>query len=263
MKLVERCFLIFLAVSAALLFSGAGATLQVSAQPSQAQCPTVRVSCPDSVSGGDAITFVVHVSGGDRQVTPTFNWTVSAGTISSGQGTSVITVDMTGMPGDTNLTATVDLGGFNRSCAVAASCTTMVMKKAEARKLDEYGKIRPADENARLDNFVVELNNDPTAQGYLIAYGGRRSQAGEAKKAAARAKTYLVKKRRLNAQRLATVDGGYREESSYELWLAPSGAQPPQPTPNVDPSEVMPAKAAKRAKPTKQAKAKKPLKRKA
>jgi hypothetical protein len=257
MKVGDRRFLILLAVSAALLFSGGGTIFRASAQPSQAQCPTVRVSCPDSVSGGEAITFVVTASGGDPQVTPTFNWTVSAGSISSGQGTSVITVDMTGVPGDTNVTATVDLGGFNRSCAVASSCTTMVMKKAEARKFDEYGKIRPADENARLDNFVIELQNDPTAQGYLIAYGGRRSKAGEAKKAAARAKTYLVKKRGLTAQRLTTVDGGYREESSYELWLVPPGAQPPQPTPNVDPSEVMSAKPAKRAK------AKKPLKRKA
>jgi hypothetical protein len=257
MKVSNSRFLMMLAVSAALFFSGAGTILHASAQPSQAQCPTVRVSCPDSVSVREAITFVVNVSGGDPNVTPTFNWTVSAGAISSGQGTSVIIVDTTEVIGNATVTATVDLGGFNRSCSVAASCTTTVMKKAEARKIDEYGKIRPEDENARLDNFVIELQNDPTAQGYLIAYGGRRSKAGEAKKAAARAKTYLVKKRRLNAQRLATVDGGYREESSYELWLAPPGAQPPQPTPNVDPSEVLPAKPAKRAK------AKKPLKRKA
>jgi hypothetical protein len=257
MKLGDRRFLRLLAVSAALLFSGAGTIFHASAQPSQAQCPTVRVSCPDSVSAGDAITFVVNVSGGDPQVTPTFNWAVSAGAISSGQGTSDITVDTTQVTGDANVTATVDLGGFNRSCAVSASCTTMVKKKVEARKIDEYGKIRPADENARLDNFVVELNSDPTVQGYLIAYGGRRSLAGEARKAAARAKTYLVKTRGLNAQRLATVDGGYREEASYELWLVPPGAQPPQPTPNVDPTEVMPAKPAKRAKP------KKPLKGKA
>lgn len=146
---------------------------------------------------------------------------------------------------------------FHASANRTTMVTTMVKKQAEARKIDEYGKIRLADENARLDNFVVELKGDPTVQGYLIAYGGRRSQAGEAKKAAARAKTYLVKKRKLKAQRLTTVDGGYREEPSYELWLVPAGAQPPQPTPTVDPSEVMPAKSAKRAKTTKRAKPKK------
>jgi hypothetical protein len=188
MKLGDRCFLMALAVSTAVLFSGAGA------------------------------------------------------------------IEVTG---EANVTATADLGGFNRSYAVAASYTAMVEEQVEARKVDEYGKIKPVDENARLDNFAVELKADPTVQGYLITYGGRRSQAGEARKAAARAKTYLVKKRRLNAKRLATVDGGYREEASVELWLVPPGAQPPQATPNVDPSEVMPAKSAKRAK------AKKPPKRKA
>jgi hypothetical protein len=179
MKLGDRCFLVVLAVSTAVLFSGAGAIEVI---------------------------------------------------------------------GEANVTATADLGGFNRFYAVAASYTTMVKEQVEARKIDEYGKIRPADENARLDNFAVELNADPTVQGYLIAYGGRRSQSGEARKAAARAKTYLVKKRLLKAQRLATVDGGYREEASVELWLVPSGAQAPQATPNVDPSEVMPAKPAKRVK---------------
>jgi hypothetical protein len=145
--------------------------------------------------------------------------------------------------------ATADLGELNRF--YATSYTTMAKEQVEARKIDEYGKIRPADENARLNNFAIELNADPKVQGYLIAYGGRRSQAGEARKAAARAKTYLIKKRRFKAQRLTTVDGGYREEASVELWLVPPGAQPPQATPNLDSSEVMPAKPAKRTKPKK------------
>lgn len=159
--------------------------------------------------------------------------------------------------GEANVMTTADLGGFNRPYAVAASYTALVKEQVEARKFDEYGKIRAADENARLDNFAIEIKADPTVQGYLIVYGGRRSKAGEAKKAAARAKTYLVKKRRLNAKQLVTVDGGYREEAATELWFVPSGAQPPQATPTLDPSEVMPAKPAKRAK------SKKPLKRKA
>lgn len=85
---------------------------------------------------------------------------------------------------------------------------TVAKEQAGARKIDEYGKIAPADENARLDNFAIALSTDAKVQGYLIAYGGRRSQTGDAKKAAARAKTYLVKKRQFQAERLVTVDGG-------------------------------------------------------
>lgn len=249
MNLGNRRFFTLAAISAALLFPDAGTCRRASAQPLPAQCPTLRVTCPDSVSAGEALSFTVNVSGGDPQVTPTFNWSISAGTISSGQGTSTITVDTAGVAGDSTVTATVDIGGFDRSCAVASSCTTAVNKKAEARKIDEFGQLKRKDGQARLDNFALELGGDPTARGYLIAYGGRRSRAGEAKKAAAQARNYLIKTRRVAPQRVVAVDGGYREEPLMELWIAPAGGQAPEATPSLDPAELMPAKPAKSAKP--------------
>ncbi len=45
----------------------------------------------------------------------TYNWSVSAGTITSGQGTSTITVDTTGLGGQ-SVTATVSIGGADPSC---------------------------------------------------------------------------------------------------------------------------------------------------
>ena len=53
-------------------------------------CPTISVSCPADVDLGAPITFTAS-GAGDMNVT--YNWSVSAGTISSGQGTSSITVD--------------------------------------------------------------------------------------------------------------------------------------------------------------------------
>jgi hypothetical protein len=223
------------------LFLSATAIFHVSAQ--QSKCPTVSVTCPDTVYlGGEVLSFVVTVTGGDPDVTPTYNWTVSNGTIESGQGTVAIKLDLTGVTESSSVTATVDVGGYDRECSTSSSCTASVLKKAEARKFDEYGKLAAGDENPRLDNFAIELQNDPTAQGYVIAYGGRRSPAGEAMKMAGGAKDYLVKKRNLDAQRVMTLDGGFREEPMIELWIVPSEATPPSPTPTVDPSEVRPAK---------------------
>jgi hypothetical protein len=207
-------------------------------------CPTVAVSCPDTITRpGEPVTFTANVSGGDTAVTPTFNWTVSAGTISSGQGTSSITVDTTGLAGGSSITATVDVGGYDRTCSTSASCTTGVTVPPGPRKIDEYGNIRFNDEKARLDNFAIELQNDPTAQGYLVCYGGRRGRTGEAQARCDRAKNYLVNQRNIDASRIVTVDGGFREELAVELWIVPSGATPPQATPNVDPSEVRPTRA--------------------
>jgi PKD domain-containing protein len=224
---------------------------RVSAQqkpPVQPLCPVTNVRCPSEVYAKDRLTFTADVSGGDPNVQPTYNWTVSAGTISSGQGTATIDVDTSGLEG--TVTATVEAGGFDRSCgyrSTASSCTTSVMKKAEARKFDEYGKLLPKDENARLDNFMIELQSDPTTQAHIISYNTGRP--GDAQKAADRAKNYLIGKRGLDRSRVVTVTGGSREDPTVELWIVPSGAPLPKPTPAVKPSEPKPTSPAKPAKP--------------
>ena len=138
MKLSDRRLFAVPVVIAVWLFAGAAA--HAPAGQSQAKCPTTKVVCPDSVDAGDKLTFTANVRGGDQDVTPTYNWMVSAGAISSGQGTSTITVDTKELTGGGSVTATVELGSFDRDCgygSTAASCTTDVKKKADERKLDE------------------------------------------------------------------------------------------------------------------------------
>jgi hypothetical protein len=194
-------------------------------------CPTVSVSCPSDVDLGSPITFTASVNG-DANVT--YNWSVSAGTISSGQGTSSITVDSAGLGGQA-VTATVELGGLDPSCARTASCTTSVKApNAPAVKFDEYGDIRFDDEKARLDNYAIQLQNAPGAQAYIIGYG---TCAGDglcthtscivAQKRIDRAKDYLVTTRGIDAGRIMVIDGGCRAEVGVELWVVPAGATPP------------------------------------
>jgi hypothetical protein len=120
------------------------------------------------------------------------------------------------------------------------------------RKIDEFGSICCGDEKARLDNYAVELQSDPTAQGYIVVYGGRahsdpncRSSRrklplrGEAQARAARLKSYLVNARRgLASERVIVIDGGYRDHWVAELWIVPKGVNAPDPTPTVDPAEI-------------------------
>ena len=41
--------------------------------------------------------------------------------------------------------------------------------------LDGYGNIRFLDEKARLDNFAIQLQNEPKTQGYIIVYAGQKA----------------------------------------------------------------------------------------
>ena len=158
-------------------------------------------------------------------MTPTYNWTVSAGTISSGQGTSSITVDTAGTAGQT-ITATVDIGGLEVACTKTASCSTAVrpVVKPEPVKFDEYGDIRFNDEKARLDNYAIQLQNQPGSTGVIIAYG---RCAGEGQARADRAKNYLVNTRGIEASRITAIDGGCRADLTVQLWIVPTGAVAP------------------------------------
>ncbi len=202
-------------------------------------CPTLSVDCPtDLIEVGQPITYRANVSGGDPSAAITYNWTVSAGTITSGQGTPTIEVSTAGLAGGGSVTATVELGGVAPECNRTASCTSNLKVTPICRKFDEYGNIAFNDEKARLDNFAIELQNNPGSQGYIIAYGGRKARVNEAQSRADRAKDYLVNTRQIDAGRIVTVDGGYREDLTVELWICPTGATAPSATPTVDASEV-------------------------
>lgn len=216
------------------------AAMSAAGQDAPPSCPTVRVSCPDSVQVGADLRFTADVSDGPSDVTPTYNWTVSAGSIQSGQGTSTIAVDTTGTGGQT-ITATVDVGGFARECNTSSSCTASVEgKAAPAVKFGEYVTRDLSANHEMLDDFVIALRNDPEAQGYVIAYGGKTSRPDDAQKAADNATGYTMNTRKLDGARTLSGVGGYRDEPAVELWIAPPGGAPPMATPTVAPEDVKP-----------------------
>jgi len=115
-----------------------------------------------------------------------------------------------------------------------------------AREFDECVSCSLDDQKARLDNLAVELQNDLSTRAYILAYGGRMSPLGQVEKLMSRARDYLVTQRGIDASRIVVVNGGFREEDSVELWMVPSGASSPKPTPTVQAGEVKPGKAPRR-----------------
>ena len=103
---------------------------------------------------------------------------------------------------------------------------------------EQYGNIRFEDEKARLDNFAIQLQNDPDLTGYILAYAGRKAVVAEAQLRANRARDYIISVRHINPARVKAIDGGHREDFTVYLNLFPSGAAPPVPDPTIDPKDV-------------------------
>ena len=102
-----------------------------------------------------------------------------------------------------------------------------------ATKLDDYGNLSTDDEAARLDLFADKLFKQPKLRGQIIAYCEPKMERGWYLRRIHGIGKYLTYARGIEANRVAVVDGGYRQRLTTELWLIPEDANPPLPGPTL------------------------------
>ncbi|HEV7797709.1 MAG TPA: hypothetical protein VGO73_06120 [Pyrinomonadaceae bacterium] len=210
-------------------------------------CPyPVSLSVDAEVNEGDIITFSTDTAySGSALLNYTWSVTPAGAKMLTSVGNK-ITVDSTGLGGQrVTASVVVDDGSGDPLCRQTAQASTYVRPPVKVehpnRQFDVCCSCSFDDQKARLDNLAVELQNDPTATTYVIAYGGRTSRIGQADLLGARARDYLVAQRGIDQSRIVVVNGGFREEDCVELWIVPQGATTPQPTPTVQAGDVRPA----------------------
>lgn len=191
-------------------------------------CPSLSISPVGfRFDPGSPVTFNLYVSEG---FSPTIQWAVSSGKIVSGQNTKTITVDSLDSKG-TSITANVVLDGLPLLCQRATSFTVALGLKPFL--FDSTDNYLYSDLHARIDAFMVALNNNPELTGYIIGYAGRRTGPVEIDRALA-VVTRVFNFRKYHSERVKLVNGGYREFNAVDMWLLPPGAASPVPTPSVD-----------------------------
>jgi hypothetical protein len=108
----------------------------------------------------------------------------------------------------------------------------------QARKVTEYSRWDAVVPLARVDTFAKVLKSEPTAQGYIVVYGGRRTVKDEAVDEASWVRRRLIRRAAIDSMLIGVIDGGYREWHTVELWLVPKGASPPMAAPTITVREV-------------------------
>ena len=191
-----------------------------------APCGIVDISGPATVDPGTPLVLKAKVSNTSN---PEFKWNISAGTIIQGQGTDEITVDTAGL-GGLKMTVTVELIGAPLACKASASRTTEVIisKFFCGLAFDEYGDIKFEDEKSRLDNFAIQLSNDPQSRGVILMYAGQETFVREAAYRLDRARSYLMKIRGIDASRVVTKDCGFYQDLRTTLRIYPNDATIPE-----------------------------------
>ena len=202
-----------------------------------AACPRVEVRANTApvVRDGDTVGFSVNLNGGDPNVQPMFSWTISSGVLKSGQGTRSIEVDSTGAGNDRLIIADLWIGGFPAECSIQGRAGVSVA--GPATKRDEFGDLAEEKEKERLTSFFEGLS--PTHdQAYIIAYAGRNNVRGYARTVLPRMRAAVIAAG-MPSDKVATMDGGFREQPAVELWAVPVGAAPPKATPTVNAKDII------------------------
>ena len=126
--------------------------------------------------------------------------------------------------------ATAELFGAALGCNVSVSRTTHVELPGFGcgRAFEEYGDLEFQDEKARLDNFAIQLSNEPLSSGYILMSAGQETFENEATERLDRAKSYLVNVREIDPSRVVTIDCGFTRDLTIRLYIALLGAALPE-----------------------------------
>lgn len=194
-------------------------------------CPyNIVVDADDEVMEGDTITFSARdLAGGAQPVN--YKWSVTGGTIASGQGTSSITVETRGLGGQTVrafLDVTDDIPGS--TCFQKNEVPVFVKPPPplpEAYQCDIFESKSADDDKARFDNCVLRVNATPNSQIYVILYQGTEKRSLSVDRLKRRTLDYFVKTRGIDPRQIVVTEGGTRPRTMVEVWIVPPGAQPP------------------------------------
>lgn len=143
------------------------------AQATEPACPEIKVIGPASsiISGQNAVLTVTVGNGLTGEYK--YFWTVSAGPVSRGQEASRIEIATDGMP-STEIIVTVKIGGLPKQCADTVSETVAVSRPIVCGIVDEYSDVPIGQIRSRLDNFFVELQNDPDSEGLIQIFFSKK-----------------------------------------------------------------------------------------
>jgi hypothetical protein len=103
---------------------------------------------------------------------------------------------------------------------VAHAQQTSVPVIMEPDRFDQWGDIRPNDENTHLDKIAAQAKEWPLSIIHLVIHAGQTACNGEAKARGVRARNYLIS-HGISPERIEVTDAGWRKEVSVQVWIWP------------------------------------------
>jgi hypothetical protein len=184
-------------------------------------CPKIVVTGPSSdVRPGEDAVFRVDVSGADASKLE-YHWSVSAGTIKSGQGTAIIRVSTDGLAGQT-IIAEVEVKGLPENCFNRGNETAKMAPVCELPpKIDEYGNLSWEKEKLRLNSAIKQMRGYGLGSSLIITiYFPKGTGTARKKNRRAKLEKYLLSIHKLSRENIQMVEDVGK--SRTEIYLVPA-----------------------------------------
>ena len=202
-----------------------------------APCPQVSLNSPGQriFREGERLPFSAIVAGADPAANANFVWTSSGGVIETGQGTRNIIIDTTGAGNDRQISVDLWVGGFAAECSLQARTSIKIVPPAS--KTFEFGDLPVEEESEQLKAIIPSLQS-LADNIYVFGYAGKANPRGFANLGLKRIKAQMLANG-IAYERMAFIDGGYRERPAFEIWIVPVGADAPRAKPTISAKDIV------------------------
>ena len=197
--------------------------------PARSQnCPGISViPFTEEVSAGDTMMFTVFTKVLEYNVT--YKWTISAGTIISGQGTARLLVDTKDIGGEF-VTASVELNGLPAKCSTTASASAEVIPSAQLVVTGTFTNGQDL-KNAVQQFIAATFFGDEDNTGYCFIYLYNNSKTTESEyKIFKDAISDAFEYNKILPGKYKIADGGEKKLSTYEFYFMSHNAKDPKPS---------------------------------
>lgn len=191
-------------------------------QETTKSCPTIELTGPPGiVLPGQTAVYTVAVRGVEKTDALEFNWTVSAGQIKEGQGTTSIKV----LQPDACLVVTVEVKGLPASCPSGTSEGGICDLFLVPRRIGSITTSTYSIDKHLLQQVGAALRDTPASQLYVQVYYGMDEDKFP------KISSRIL--RQLSATKIDparfTIAGSHLKERGAIFWLIPPGAEYPAP----------------------------------
>jgi hypothetical protein len=184
----------------------------VSAQESG--CPAVWVSCASKECNLSPLHFMANVSKTITVESISYEWALTKGLISSGQGTPFITVEYDNRR---DITATVTVRTKNPKCEMLSSMSLIPgIPVPPVQQTAEFGSVPFDRVELHLMDLANQRRNQPGAMGFIVV--------SKKWKPWRKANAFLTKVASVEPRRIVLVERSQKGPLVVKLFIVPSGA---------------------------------------